>query len=1509
MDPRRWESIQAAFDELVSLDQGGRATRLALLGASDPNLRAVVESLVGDAEADARLAPLEAPFLSPAPMPDFLGLAGRTVSHFRVLEPLGAGGMGVVYRAEDTRLGRAVALKFLHPHFALDDSAKKRFFREARSAAALDHPNLCTIYEVGESDNGRLFLAMALYSGKTLKAWLERDGPVPLSDAVEIARQIAQGLGCAHAAGIVHRDLKPGNVMVQPDGTVKILDFGLARSREEGHSGASAGWGTAAYMSPEQVRGHAVDARADLWALGVVLYEMVTGRRPFGERHDATVARAILEEDPDRPSTVRAEVPAQLEHVILTLLEKEPSRRLASASSVLDGLATGTRTGVPRRGRRIRRGVFVSVASAVAVVSVAAGVWLSRRPIKDPAEPVSPTRIAVFPFRVPGRAEFADLSEGLMDLVGRSLDGAGELHSVDPNVLMSRLRSEGGTGVPALEAARRLTQALGAGHFVLGQIVDLRGRVQLSASLYSLSNRAEPEAVSTYEGQLKDLGNLVDSVAHDLLTKLPAAQGMFSFQTEGSTSSYAALRDYVRGVALMRRVMPDSAAVPLESAVRLDSTFASAWLLLAESRSYEGTDVGRMLATWDRAYQLRDRLSPRERAWLLTGYSYAHGDGPAAEKAAAAMVNAYPDAAVAWYYLGGSRSWYAWQLGRPVSEADSATARALKLDPQNRLVQNELSLMRYAGGRKAEADSLWLKAFGGPIVPPEDSAGRRQFFAWLESRSRSELINILWLIPEMTDSLGDAARVVALLTDATRGPESDPGVGHHLAAWVDVAGGRWSTADSEFSRAAALDARMGVVERAWMGAMSPFARDTSWLRQTRAALRTWVPPRGPNTQYLLDWRLSPWQAQYAKTYALGLLSARLGDGEAVSRYAAQLDAIRDPHDSVGLFRDLALEVRALDAAERGDWGTSLQFLERAGLRGAAPVASDQSGPFTLRAFGRFLRAEALFHLGRYQESLGWYGTFWLHTEFVLFAPVQLREGEIYERQGDPAQAVAHYRRFLARWQEGDSQYQPLVRDVAARVARLTREPSLQAVLGSRSASTVRRIAVLPLHNLTGDPSRGYFVDGVHEAIVDALAKIEAVSVISRTSVLRFRDAERSSLPDIAKQLGVDAVVEGSVFQAGDSVRVAIQLIDGRTDQHLWSETYLRDVHDVFRLYGDLATDVAGQISATVSSEERARLVNAPQVDPEAYTLSLKGSHECLLWNEGNPQTKESYQRGIQLLRKAVDRDATYAVAYANLAGCYLDMSYFGLMPDSEASLLAQAANQRAFQLDSTLGEAYLNRGWIRFVYDHDRDGSDQDFHRAVELSPGDVRTRQWYADYLMATGRFDEAIDQKRKAVMLDPLSVESSIGLGGAYFHARRYDDAIAQFKVTVRMAPGSVGARMQLAWNYSLKGMHEVAVAECDSALTFAPHSEKDRIDTCGWVYARAGRRSQVLELLRRTSACDYEVFAALGELDRALECIRRRARENPQELALENFDPRLDPLRSDARSLAQLRKLGIN
>jgi len=249
MDPHRWATIQATFDELVELDRADRASRLMQLGSTDPELRAAVESLLtADADASAGLAPLEA-------ASDPLGLAGRTISHFKVLEPLGAGGMGVVYRGQDTRLGRPVALKFLLPHYSLDASAKVRFLREARAAAALDHPHLCTIYDVGETEDGRVFLAMALYAGETLKARLAGEGPLPVAEALDITRQIASGLGCAHAGGIVHRDLKPGNVMLLPDGTVRILDFGLAKALDDTTSKTSAAFGTVAYMAPEQFRG------------------------------------------------------------------------------------------------------------------------------------------------------------------------------------------------------------------------------------------------------------------------------------------------------------------------------------------------------------------------------------------------------------------------------------------------------------------------------------------------------------------------------------------------------------------------------------------------------------------------------------------------------------------------------------------------------------------------------------------------------------------------------------------------------------------------------------------------------------------------------------------------------------------------------------------------------------------------------------------------------------------------------------------------------------------------------------------------------------------------------------------------------------------------------------------------------------------------------------------------------------------------------------------------------
>jgi len=246
---------------------------------------------------------------------------------------LGSGGMGVVYKALDRRLQRFVALKFLPPYLGAEPELKLRFTQEAKAIASLDHPNLCTIYEVEETEDGQLFIVMPCYEGGTLKQMIER-GPLPLAQVTDYGVQVAAGLAHAHAAGVVHRDIKPANLVVAPGGRVKILDFGIAKISDVNLTRTGGVLGTLSYMSPEQACGGVVDHRTDLWALGVVIYEMLTGRPPFiAESRDALYF-GIRYRDPPRITALRPEVPPALEGIVSRLLEKEPSRRYPDARAV-----------------------------------------------------------------------------------------------------------------------------------------------------------------------------------------------------------------------------------------------------------------------------------------------------------------------------------------------------------------------------------------------------------------------------------------------------------------------------------------------------------------------------------------------------------------------------------------------------------------------------------------------------------------------------------------------------------------------------------------------------------------------------------------------------------------------------------------------------------------------------------------------------------------------------------------------------------------------------------------------------------------------------------------------------------------------------------------------------------------------------------------------------------------------------------------------------------------------
>ncbi|HEX3159178.1 MAG TPA: BREX system ATP-binding domain-containing protein, partial [Gemmatimonadaceae bacterium] len=337
----RWVALEALFQQTLARPPAERRAHLDAT-CRDAGVRAEVESLLAaherrgmlDELVDEVMTPLLArrePVVEPTAAPPMH-------SRYRMLERLGGGGMGVVYRARDERLGRDVALKFLPPHLSADQAAKKRFMMEARAAAALEHPNICTVHEIGDTDDGQLYIVMACYEGETLDRHIAR-GPLAVDEAIRVTGEIARGLAKAHERGIVHRDIKPANVMVTGDGLVKVLDFGIAKLADVSLTQTARAVGTVAYMSPEQAFGEVVDHRTDIWSLGVVLYEMLTGVRPFRGPGEQAVLVAALTAEPEPVTSLRADVPAEMDEVIRRALAKRPAERFASVAKLLAALA------------------------------------------------------------------------------------------------------------------------------------------------------------------------------------------------------------------------------------------------------------------------------------------------------------------------------------------------------------------------------------------------------------------------------------------------------------------------------------------------------------------------------------------------------------------------------------------------------------------------------------------------------------------------------------------------------------------------------------------------------------------------------------------------------------------------------------------------------------------------------------------------------------------------------------------------------------------------------------------------------------------------------------------------------------------------------------------------------------------------------------------------------------------------------------------------------------------
>ncbi len=406
MTPTRWDRLEVLLERAREIPTAERQAFVTRETSDDPSLRtellALLEATQGAAEYFSQLRDellgsamtgilREAPAAAEGPDP----WIGRTVSHYQIRERIGGGGMGVVYRATDARLGREVALKFIAPEIRREPLAQQRFLQEARAASTLDHPNICTIHEIAETDDGRPFIVMAAYEGETLRARIER-GPLSVAEAVDIATQIAQALAAAHERGIVHRDVKPDNVFVTRDRVVKLLDFGLARVADARMSGTGTVAGTVSYMSPEQARGQPTDERSDVWAVGVIMFEMLAGARPFPGSSPAEVIDLIQSRDPEF-SALPPEVPPEISATVRRALSKDLGTRFANGRELLGALRSA-KTGPARWWSRARIGavVLVVVAGGAAVAislferkvppgSVAHILWVDDNPENNTA--------------------------------------------------------------------------------------------------------------------------------------------------------------------------------------------------------------------------------------------------------------------------------------------------------------------------------------------------------------------------------------------------------------------------------------------------------------------------------------------------------------------------------------------------------------------------------------------------------------------------------------------------------------------------------------------------------------------------------------------------------------------------------------------------------------------------------------------------------------------------------------------------------------------------------------------------------------------------------------------------------------------------------------------------------------------------------------------------------------------------------------------------------------------
>jgi TolB-like protein/DNA-binding winged helix-turn-helix (wHTH) protein/Flp pilus assembly protein TadD len=459
--------------------------------------------------------------------------------------------------------------------------------------------------------------------------------------------------------------------------------------------------------------------------------------------------------------------------------------------------------------------------------------------------------------------------------------------------------------------------------------------------------------------------------------------------------------------------------------------------------------------------------------------------------------------------------------------------------------------------------------------------------------------------------------------------------------------------------------------------------------------------------------------------------------------------------------------------------------------------------------------------------------------------------------------------------------------------------------------SIHSLAVLPLENLSGNPEEAYFADGMTDELITDLAKIGSLSVTSRTSSMRFKGSP-IPLPQIARELKVDAVVEGSVTRSSNRVRITAQLVDAYHDRHLWAENYDGELGDVVALQNQIAEAIANEVQARLTPTERMQLAHVRPVNPAAYEAFLKGRYFY------NKRTATGLQMAIKYFGEALAKDPSFAPAYAGLGECYNVFSFYNpAVPPTDSYEKARMAASKALQLDGALAEAHAALATVKFLSDRDWIGAEIEFKRSLELNPSYSPAHQWFGVYLYDLGRFEDALKEMRRAEEVDPLSLVINTQLGDVFYYSRRYDQAVEQELRTLSLDPNFGLAHESLGFDYIQESKYQEAIAEMQKAsrLLGQDPAEYARL---GYAYAMSGNRFKAQSILRRlinSSSRQHSrfleialLYIGLKDKNRALIWLGRAVEERSELVSSIKVDPIWDPLRDDPRFDDLLRRVGF-